>query len=98
MGHTSGRPHEFEEQCAIAEAALSAFEEIDQSGGIIRLPFEWAEDEGWKDSVMQVNADNPAATSDFRLERFETPQYQRSSDSEVADENCPTCVFLEANP
>ncbi len=93
LGHTSGRPDQYDEQCAIAAQTLEAFEEIDQSGAIKTLPFNWADDETWKDSVMQVAPNNPSSTADFRLERLATPQYQLESDAEVADEHCTTCFF-----
>ena len=95
LGHTSGRPHALDEQIAMMTEALKGFEDITQSGDIKTLPYEWLADHSWKDAVMQPAARGDAgAGSDFRLPRFDTPQYQFEADAEVADEGCPTCVFL----
>jgi hypothetical protein len=95
LGHTSGRPHALDEQAAMMTEALKGFEDITQSGDIKTLPYEWLADHSWKDAVMQPAAPGAAGDgSDFRLPRFETPQYQFEADAEVADVSCPTCVFL----
>jgi len=95
LGHTSGRPHALEEQVAMMAEALDGFAGITQSGEIKILPYEWLPDHSWKDAVMQPAAlDAAEGDSDFRLPRFDTPQYQYEADAEVADASCPTCVFL----
>ena len=95
LGHTSGRPHALDEQIAMMTEALTGFQDITQSGNIKTLPYEWLAGHSWEDAVMQPAAPGAAGDgSDFRLPRFETPQYQFEADAEVADVSCPTCVFL----
>lgn len=75
--------------------ALSGFERITQSGEIRTLPYEWLPDHSWKDAVMPPAVPEAVeASSDFRLPRFDTPQYQSEADAAAADSGCPTCVFL----
>ena len=95
LGHTSGRPHALAEQVMMMTEALGGFERITQSGEIGTLPFEWLPDHSWKDAVMQPAVPGADSTSsDFRLARFDTPQYQSAADAAAADSGCPTCVFL----
>ena len=95
LGHTAGRPHALTEQVEILESALTYFEQSVTPGEIQALPFYWAENDDWKASVMQVpTSAAEQAEADYRLERFDTPQYQTESDARVANPICPSCVFL----
>ena len=85
LGHTAGKPHEPELQDGVIEAALQAFETMEATGSIERLPLHWAEDDSWKDSVMRPRAGSEAGHSDDRSERSGEPQYQLESDREAAE-------------
>ena len=96
LGHTSGKPHDADGNRAILRSALRAFETLDRPGQIERLPFEWMEDDAWKDGVMRPRAKSEGH-SDQRVERVDTPQYQCEDDRLRAEAAgaCPTCIFLE---
>jgi hypothetical protein len=95
LGHTAGRPEAAEEQREIMAMTLSQFAAATEPGSIVRLPFDWSERDDWKDAVMQVSGSGDAATTeDFRIDRFEVPQYQFEKDAQLADPVCPSCVFL----
>ncbi len=93
LGHTAGKPNDHENQRSIMRDTLRAFEDIDSPGAIRTLEYEWSSDHSWKDSVMRP--DKSGASSDARVERYATPQYQDSDDETLVEEGCPTCVFLE---
>ena len=104
LGHTTGKPQAPELQRAILRAALAAFESIDAPGGVNMLPFEWADDDAWKDTVMRPRPSETIggdlAVHDERTARHGTPQYQCARDRELAERaqregGCPTCVWLE---
>jgi hypothetical protein len=80
LGHTAGRPHDRVLQDGIVEAALVAFETMDTPGTIMRLPFHWADDDDWKDSVMRPHANDDGAHRDDRSERSGEAQYQCEAD------------------
>ena len=77
LGHTTGKPFEPELQRAILIEALEAFSSLTQPGQIKRLPFRWAGDDSWKDSVMN--------DGDTRTPRHDTPQYQTEQDRILAE-------------
>ena len=87
LGHTAGRPHDEELQDAIVEAALVAFETMEKPGSIDRLPFHWADDDVWKDSVMRPRSDGAEGGEhrDDRSERSGEPQYQFETDRLAAE-------------
>jgi len=70
LGHTAGRPHELDEQIAIASAALRLVESATEPGQIVPLPHRWPTE--WKAKAREL--------SDKRTERFDTPQYERPAD------------------
>ena len=72
LGHTTGKPFEPELQRTILLEALEAFSSFTEPGQIKHLPFRWAEDDNWKDSVMN--------DGDTRTPRRDTPQYQTEAD------------------
>lgn len=87
LGHTSGRAHEPELNREIVRAALAGFDTITQPGSIIDLSFRWAADDDWKDRVLRPDTGGDAdgaETTDDRLERHATPQYQTRADAEAA--------------
>ena len=87
LGHTAGRPHDEELQDAIVEAALVAFETMEKPGSIDRLPFHWADDDVWKDSVMRPRSGGAEGREhrDDRSERSGEPQYQSGMDRLAAE-------------
>ncbi len=98
LGHTAGRKRNKNEQDAIMTETLKTFASA-TSSKVSHLPFEWATDHVWKDTVMRPQAgSSQSATAtthaDNRGERFDTPQYQNQLDADAVDPNCPTCVFL----
>jgi hypothetical protein len=85
LGHTAGKPHDEDLQDAIVEAALAAFETMEKPGSIDRLPFHWADDDVWKDSVMRPRSDGGEEHRDDRSERSGEPQYQSEMDRLAAE-------------
>lgn len=78
LGHTTGKPHQPELQRAILLAALAAFTTLTQPGSVKCLPFQWSEDESWKEAAQRG--------PDDRRPRYDTPQYQRQEDRLRAEE------------
>ena len=96
LGHTSGKPGDADNQLAIMRDTLKAFGSIDTPGTIVDLPYQWADDDAWKDSVMRPRSSQADdGHEDDRVERFDTPQYQTPEDADAADPDCPTCIFPE---
>ena len=87
LGHTAGKPHDEDLQDAITLAALSAFETMEKPGSIDRLPFHWADDDVWKDSVMRPRSGGREgeAHRDDRSGRSGVPQYQSEMDRLAAE-------------
>ncbi len=87
LGHTTGRPHDPEQQRMIASEALSAFETMTAPGSVKELPFRWSEDEDWKAKAF--------AGGDDRTPRLDAPQYQNEEDRRRAEQGpppaCPVC-------
>jgi len=78
--------------------ALATFASLTQPGGMVRLPYEWADDDAWKDGVMRPSASG--AHDDTRVERHAQPQYQSDADRDLAERalargGCATCVWLD---
>jgi hypothetical protein len=99
LGHTAGKPHQPQLNRDIVCDALSAFETLTQPGGVSMLPYEWASDDAWKDSVMRPRSPG-AEHGDSRVERDASPQYQTADDgalaeAELARGGCATCVWLD---
>ena len=84
LGHTAGKPNDSSLQDQIIEAALAAFESMESPGSLIELPFRWAEDDSWKDSVMRASMGGEGGQNDDRSERSDEPQYQLESDRVAA--------------
>ena len=82
LGHTAGKPDQPELQDSIIEAALLAFETMETTGSVDRLPLHWAEDDSWKDSVMQPRkgSERPHASVLGRIRRLahRSPDHFRS--------------------
>lgn len=98
LGHTAGKPHDRGLQRRIVRDALEVLVSSDTPGEIRALPYAWADDDAWKDTVMRPGADGSG--SDDRVERYPDPQYQRPEDRVAAEaafasDGCPSCVFLE---
>jgi hypothetical protein len=89
LGHTAGKALDEGLQDAIFEAALAAFETMETPGSVQKLPFHWADDDAWKDSVMRPQVAGSAGDGgehrDDRSERSAEPQYQLDSDRVAAE-------------
>jgi hypothetical protein len=99
LGHTSGKPHRPDLNRDIVRDALTAFETLTEPGGVVTLPYEWADDDAWKDGVMRPRAAG-ARHDDSRVERVADPQYQTEADrvsgeAALASGGCATCVWLD---
>jgi D-proline reductase (dithiol) PrdB len=99
LGHTTGKPHEPVLQREILLAALEGFESLREPGSVKTLPFQWADDDGWKEPRTLPKTGAPAERDrDDRSERSSEPQYQSARDRELAEAasargDCETCVF-----
>ena len=98
LGRTAGKPHDVPLQRQVLRDTLDALVAIDTPGTIRRLPYRWAEDDAWKDSVRRPVPGGSG--EDDRVERHPDPQYQCEEDRIAAEaaferEGCPSCVFLE---
>ncbi len=94
LGHTTGKPGDPSSQRDILLAGFDALTTIDTPGTILDLPWQWGEDDAWKEA-----AENEG---DLRSERTDEPQYQHESDRIAAktiseQKGCAFgCVFPEA--
>ena len=102
LGRTAGRPDEPAHNLEILRAALRAFEVLDRPGEIVELPFEWTENDDWKDGVMRPRGKTGGskASRDDRVERYDVPQYQEDADREAAEAvlaqgECVSCVRVD---
>ena len=98
LGHTAGKAHDPALQRRVLRDTLDALAAIDTPGTIRRLPYRWAEDDAWKDSVKRPGPDG--SSKDDRIERHPDPQYQCEEDRVAAEaalerDGCRGCVFLE---
>ena len=99
LGHTAGKANQPELQDEILRRSLRLFETVERPGHIEWLPYEWADDEEWKDGIMQ-----PDREGDNRSERSPEPQYQSVEDEALyrqlvardgEDNACPGCIDYE---
>lgn len=102
LGHTSGKPHQSRLNHDIVRDALAVFETATMPGQVVTLPYEWAADDGWKDSVMRPRSTGDGH-GDARVERATQPQYQTEADRTMAQQTlaqggCATCIWLDADP
>lgn len=93
LGHTTGPALEPGLQREILLEALEGFSSMTEPGSVKKLPFVWPEDPSWKEAARQGG--------DFRLERYDTPQYQHEEDRGRAEAgdlsacsacDCPVCA------
>jgi len=101
LGHTTGKAHQPALQRSVVLDALHAFETLEEPGGVISLPYEWEEDDAWKDGVMRPDPDAESDRAvDDRTSRHGSPQYQTEDDrvraeAALAAGGCKSCVFLD---
>ena len=98
LGHTAGKVNDQANQMAIMRDTLTALANIEAPGTIVDLAYSWRDDDAWKDSVMRTKprqSGDSEGDNDDRVARIATPQYQSEADQEIADADCPSCVFLE---
>jgi hypothetical protein len=79
LGHSAGRHFDPDDQRAVLEAALRAFETISEPGQIVDLERPWSGEAGWK-----AEAADPSS-GDVRQPRDETPRYQTEEDRRLAE-------------
>jgi hypothetical protein len=93
LGHTTGKPHDAALQRRILRQALQGFTTLDTPGTVLMLPFQWSDDDTWKETAQRG--------PDDRLPRYETPQYQNDVDrrrAEAADPSCAVCEVEALHP
>ncbi len=100
LGRTAGKANDKPLQRKIMIDTLSALDSIQVPGTIRELPYQWSDDDAWKDLVMRPDPDASTGHSDNRIERVATAQYQSDADRAAAqvtlsEGGCATCVFLE---
>ncbi len=89
---------------------LAAFAALDatEPGQITDLPHRWSSSDDWKDRVMRpkpkattsISSGDEAATTDDRVQRYETPQYQCATDATAAaishaEAECLVCAGID---
>ena len=79
LGHTTGKVNNSDLQFEILCQTMEAFTTISASGSIKMLNFQWASDDLWKQEVEKEGED--------RTERYDTPQYQKEEDRQMAESN-----------
>jgi D-proline reductase (dithiol) PrdB len=79
LGHTTGKPHEPALQREILRQALEGFGSLMTPGSVKILPFQWSEDDAWKETAQRGG--------DVRRSRYDTPQYQTEEDRLRAEAN-----------
>ena len=99
LGRTAGKANDKPLQRKIMIDTLSALDSIQVPGTIRELPYQWSDDDAWKDLVMRPDP-NSDGHNDSRIERVATAQYQCDADRAAAEATlseggCSTCVFLE---
>jgi len=98
LGHTTGRRGDAEQQRALMIEALAAFHELEEPGGVKRLPFRWSQSETWKREAFSAAGSAPSDESgDRRTARSAVPQYQNEEDRRAAqarhrEGSCECCV------
>ena len=84
LGHTAGRPFDFDDQKRIVGLALDALETLTTPGQIVTLPCEWSGGHAWRAEAVDP------AQGDVRQPRDTTPRYQYDSDRILAEKNSAT--------
>jgi hypothetical protein len=77
LGQTAGKVGEPALQRAIMIEALQGFTTLVEPGSVKMLSFRWDESENWKHTTY---------TTDTRLPRSDTPQYQCAEDRVLAEQ------------
>ncbi len=100
LGRTAGKANDKPLQRKIMIDTLSALDSIQVPGTIRELPYQWSDDDAWKDLVMRPDPNSSDGHNDSRIERVATAQYQCDADRAAAEATlakggCSTCVFLE---
>ncbi len=99
LGHTAGKADDRALQRRIMIDTLSALDSIQVPGTIRVLPYQWSDDDAWKDRVMRSGGKSDGKQRDDRVQRFPEPQYQLPEDrlaaeAQLARNGCPSCVWL----
>ena len=60
LGNPCGRPYDAEMQRAVVSTGLELLEEATAPGSIVRTPYRWSADEGWRDRYMEIREQDVA--------------------------------------
>ena len=74
LGHSAGKPGDKAEQLDVVRTALQGLESFKDPEQFATLPYNWAENEDWKQNATDTSS------GDQRQPRDETPQYQFEDD------------------
>ncbi len=58
LGNPCGKPFDTAMQKSIAEDVLDLFGQATQAGTIVRLSYQWNEDQAWRDAYARVSDEN----------------------------------------
>lgn len=58
LGNPCGKPFDEPVQREIAQDALALFANAEQSNTTVRLPYQWSDDQGWRNAYARVDEDN----------------------------------------
>ena len=100
LGHTSGKPHDRDDQLAVVKGALQLLESVEKPGRIADLGRVWSDDDSWKARPLSSGSDG-----DGRTARRPQPVYQCDADRRLAEAHhsaaalpCVSCIGLDGHP
>ncbi len=79
LGNPAGRPYDLDMQREIAEQLLTFFEYATQDNSVLRLPYQWSEDEQWRDGYAAVTEANHAELQKKGEERRKQQEFAKVS-------------------
>ena len=101
LGHTSGKPHDRDDQLAVVRGALALLDTATGPGTIVDLGRQWSPDDSWKQSPLSSGSDG---SSDGRVSRSPEPIYQTEEDRRLAETahappaSCNSCIGVAGHP
>jgi len=100
-GHTVGRLGDPAVGEHIVRSALDLLHSA-TTETLVDLDLHWDSNDDWKDGVFAVRekSDGTAETTDNRVERWDTPQYELDTDADAAaarheGEDCLVCIGID---
>ncbi len=61
LGNPCGKPYDRKMQLAIVRQAVNLFDTVETPSTTARTPFNWSDDESWRDTYARVDDSNRAA-------------------------------------